>query len=562
MIIDPRNQATMLNDFFSSVFTRSDVEPPRPAAYEGTNQFTDIEITEEKIEKIINGLRDEAAPGPDGFPPKLLKVLVKELLEPLKILFRKSLDEGKIPDDWRDANVTPIHKKGTKADPGNYRGINLTPSPGKVMERMIKDGLDEHVESNGIMTNTQHGFRRSRSAQTNLIEFFNQMTKWLDEAKSFDVLYLDFAKAFDKVCHRRLIIKLEEVGVAGKMLEWMADWLKDRRQRVGIDGHFSDWASVDSGVLQGSVLGGILFNLFNNDLDPAAREAFVRKFADDVKAARIVESQADADKMQETINELTRWAVTWEMEFNVNKCKIMHFGSKNPQREYVMNGTKLEVVSEEKDLGIWIQDTLKPSKQCEAAAKAAHGIITQIGRAFHYRKTAYLVPLFKTFIRPKLEYAVAAWSPWLTQDIDVLEDVQRRIVRMMSDVRGNTYEERLKNAGLTTLAKRRTRGDVIQAFKVFNGMSSVQKNEWFNLRDQEEIRSTRANACITEEGCVRRENVIHMESVRLELRKNFFNVRVGKEWNRIPDQVRKQPSVNAFKNAYDKWIAMDENNTN
>ena len=146
---------------------------------------------------------------------------------------------------------------------------------------------------------------------------------------------------------------------------------------------------------------------------------------------------------------------------------------------------------------------------------------------------------------------------------------QRRLsnfnsIRMMSDVRGNTYEERLKNAGLTTLAKRRTRGDVIQAFKVLNGMSRVDKNEWFNLRENEEIRSTRANTCMTEEGAVRRENVMHMESVRLETRKNFFNVRVAKEWNRIPDRVKNQQSINAFKNAYDKWNREEKqrNNTN
>ena len=564
MVINPQCQATILNNYFSSVFTRSDVEPPRPAPKEGTNKFTDIQITEEKIEKIINGLRDESAPGPDGFPPKLLKMIVKELLEPLKILFRKSIDEGTIPDDWRDANVTPIHKKGTRADPGNYRGINLTPSPGKVMERMVKDGLDDHVESNGLMTDSQHGFRRSRSAQTNLIEFFDKMTKWLDDGRSFDVLYLDFAKAFDKVCHRRLLIKLEEIGVDGKMLEWISDWLKNRRQRVGIDGNYSDWATVDSGVLQGSVLGGILFNIFNNDLDPAAREAFIRKFADDCKVARIVETEEDADEMQETIDELNRWAATWEMAFNVSKCKIMHFGNKNPKREYFMNGEKVEVVSEEKDLGVWVLDTLKPTKQCEAAAKAAHGMITQIGRAFHYRKAAYLIPLYKTFIRPKLEYAVAAWSPWTVQDIETLESVQRRVVRMISDRRGNTYEQQLQNLGLTTLAERRIRGDVIQAFKVLNGMSRVDKNEWFNLRENEEIRSTRANTCMTDEGAVRRENVMHMESVRLETRKNFFNVRVAKEWNRIPDRVKNQQSINAFKNAYDKWNLEEKqrNNTN
>ena len=135
------------------------------------------------------------------------------------------------------------------------------------------------------------------------------------------------------------------------------------------------------------------------------------------------------------------------------------------------------------------------------------------------------------------------------------------MMRMVSDKRGKTYEEQLHNVGLTTLAERRLRGDLIQTFKVVNGISRVEKTEWFNLRENEEVRATRANTCITNEGPSRRPNVIHLENVRLETRKNFFNIRVAKEWNRIPDSVKQQQSVNAFKNAYDKWTK-EVKNTN
>ena len=132
-------------------------------------------------------------------------------------------------------------------------------------------------------------------------------------------------------------------------------------------------------MLQGSVLGSILFNIFTNDLDRAAREAFMKMFANDTKVARIVENQTDAAEMQATINKLCRWATNWEMKLNARKCKILHFGNKNPQQDYFMNDEKLEVV-EEMDLAVLIQNNLKPTKQCEAAAKAANGMITQIGR--------------------------------------------------------------------------------------------------------------------------------------------------------------------------------------
>lgn len=173
----------------------------------------------------------------------------------------------------------------------------------------------------------------------------------------------------------------------------------------------SDWAAVLCSVLQGSVLGTILFNIFIDDIDEAAKGAFISKFADDTKAAMVVENDDDASRMQECIDSLCRWATKWKMVFNTGKCKIMHLGIHNKEYDYTMNGEKITKVTEEKDLGVWTTQTLKPTKQCETAALQANLILRSIAKSFHYRRTAVLVPLFKTFVRPKLEYAVAAWSP-------------------------------------------------------------------------------------------------------------------------------------------------------
>ena len=231
----------------------------------------------------------------------------------------------------------------------------------------------------------------------------------------------------------------------------------------------------------------------------------------------------------------------------------MHLGNHNNEFEYVMNGEKTSKVTDEKDLGVWVNQSLKPTKQCEAAALQANLVLRNIANSFHYRRTAILVPLYKTFVRPKLEYAVAAWSPWTENDIEVLENVQKRFIRLLSDKRGRTYEERLENAGLTTLKERRERGDLIEAFKVMTGINRVDKDDWFHFRKEEETRSTRSTTTITTDGETRKDNVLFMDHVRLEVRKNCYNVRVIKKWNALPEEVKSAKSLNAFKNAYDAW---------
>ena len=207
---------------------------------------------------------------------------------------------------------------------------------------------------------------------------------------------------------------------------------------------------------------------------------------------------------------------------------------------------------EEKDVGVWIETSWKPSRQCAAAAKSANFALGQLQRAFHYRRKANLVPLYKCFVRPRLEFAVAAWSPWLEKNIKALEQVQERLIRMLSDVKGEDYEEKLHDAGLTTLAERRARGDAIEAFKTLKGFNRVKKEEWFSVMGAD-ARPTRSTTSIGEEGEERRELMLRVERANLEVRRNFFTIRAAKTWNSVPDKVKHQKTVNAFKTAYDAW---------
>ena len=366
------------------------------------------------------------------------------------------------------------------------------------------------------------------------------------------MVYFDFSKAFDKVSHSGLEIKLEAAGVEGKVKSWICEWLRGRRQKVVVEGKESGWEDVRSSVPQGSVLSGTLFKLFVNDIDDGV-EFFTRKFADDTKMARVVEEEEDAAALQRDIDAMMKWAKTWGMVFNVEKCKVMHVGRQNRKHQYRMGDVWLAEVTEEKDLGVWIGSDLKPANQCERAAKSANSALGLITRCFHYRTKSVLVPLYKTFVRPKLEFAVSVWNPWLKKDEEVLEKVQRRFVKMLSDVKGDTYEERLRSAGLITLKERRIRGDMIETFKTMRGVNRVNRDEWFSIQMEEQHRPTRSNAVVVGEEVERRRELIVGERVNLEVRRNFFRVRVEAIWNKLPEAVKAQRTINGFKNQYNRW---------
>ena len=267
--------------------------------------------------------------------PHYFKTLAEQLKEPLHILFNKSFREGKLPNVWKTANITPLHKKGPKHDSSNYRPISLTSIICKIMEKIVRDAIMTYMEENKLFTVHQHGFRKRHSCVTQLIEVLEDWSKEIDKSNSIDNIYLDFQKAFDKVPHKRLLNKLKGYGIGGNLLSWIESFLTDRKQRVVLNGSESNWTNVTSGIPQGSVLGPTLFLIYINDL-PDVVHNIVKLFADDTKLYSVVNNAEEQEKLQEDINNLTSWSNEWLLKFNVSKCKHLHLGKPN-QATYTMN---------------------------------------------------------------------------------------------------------------------------------------------------------------------------------------------------------------------------------
>ncbi|PIK37755.1 reverse transcriptase [Apostichopus japonicus] len=295
---------------------------------------------------------------------------------------------------------------------------------------------------------------------------------------------------------------------------WISAWLNGRRQRVALNGTFSSWLPVKSGVPQGSVLGPSLFLIFINDIDDEI-SSHVLKFADDTKVFTRIEDENDALSLQDDINKLHLWSEKWQMLFNVSKCKILHFGHNNHRFNYFMNGQPLETVNEEKDLGVIVSSSLKLNTQVVACVKRANRILGMIYRTFETKELVLMLQLYKSLVRPHLEFAIQAWNPYLKGDIDYLEKVQRRFTRMIPVLQHLPYNERLSALNLTTLSTRRLRGDLIEAFKIMKGFVKASPQLWFEFSDISFTRGHSMKLCA--------------KYSKLNVRRHFFSVRVVSE---------------------------------
>ncbi len=257
------------------------------------------------------------------------------------------------------------------------------------------------------------------------------------------------------------------------MLKWIKSFLQDRKQRVLIRGTHSEWAPVTSGVPQGSVLGPSLFLIFINDM-PDLINSTMKLFADDSKMYRRISRNQTNRDLQVDLDKVCEWSDKWQMVLNQKKCKHMHIGThENGERFSFKNENttvELQLVEEQKDLGLLIDSKLKFSKHITQSVSKANRNLGLIARTFTYLDKDMFVQLYKSLVRPHLEYATPVWSPLLKKDRVAIENVQRRASRLLQVYANKEYQERLRSLGLPSLEYRRERADLVQVYKIFNGI--------------------------------------------------------------------------------------------
>lgn len=536
---------------FSSPLQDKSVKDPKQFFTTTANDTTcknilqDIDFTKSDIENALAELNPSSAAGPDGMPAILLTKCKKELATPLFKIWRESLDRGRVPEPMKYGLICPVHKGGSRGDVTKYRPVVLTSFIIKIFEKIIRDRLVDFFEKQELFNNGQHGFRKGRSCLSQLLAHQEFVLDSLEEGGNVDVVYLDFAKAFDKVDHGVLLHKLSSLGIKGNLGMWIHSFLHGRSQRVAVDGTLSERSHVSSGVPQGSVLGPFLFLALISDIDTGVKNSVMSSFADDTRVTRKINSEADTVLLQEDLNAVYKWAAENNMLFNEAKFEALRYGSNNVIKENTCYSTTqgtIDVKLNLRDLGVTASSDGRFSLHIHNITEAARRLSGWILRTFTTREAECLVTLWRSLVLSKLEYCCQLWSPATVGEIEELESVQRSFTSKITSLYGKNYWERLQELKLYSLQRRRERYQIIYTWKILEGLVP-------NIGIEVSPSRTRGRSCYIKGP---KTNVQSLKT----LRANSFSRTGPRLFNSLPMCLRDMSacSVEVFKRHLDNFL--------
>ena len=320
---------TLQNQFCSAFSNPNNPNKVVPDSQPSAISLSDVSFSQDDTIMAIDEININSSCPDFSIPARVLKNCKEALSKPLYLLWKESFSTGIVPAYYKQQIITPVYKKGSRSIPSNYHPISLTSHEVKIFERILRRRMMDYLESNEMLTCKQHGFRKGKSCLSQLLKQYDDILHNLLDQNETDVIYLDFAKAFDKVDHQILFKKLSNLGISGNLLAWLKNFLTDRNQTVVVDGVISYVAMVLSGVLQGTVLGPILFLIFINDISTDIQHSVISCFADDTRLSKSISTEQDSLLLQEDLNKLLHWAKLNNMEMHEDKFVYVNFNNRS-----------------------------------------------------------------------------------------------------------------------------------------------------------------------------------------------------------------------------------------
>ena len=535
---DPSHVAELFRSYFHTQFSVSSSSSSHPDLNLPpiSSHLSHFSISVQEVEDNLLRLNPFSSMGPDEIHPRILKESAIVLATPYATLFQRCLDIGVFPYQWKAATVTPIFKKGDRHSPVSYRPISLTSVPCKIFERIIKREILSHLRDNSLLTPFQHGFLPGRSCITNMLTVMDSLTQAYDDGKISHAIFIDFAKAFDRVPHDALLFKLERYGIVNQLLSLLRSFLSDRTFSVRIGNSISNPSPITNGVPQGSVLGPLLFLVYINDL-PSSIATSIAMYADDVTIW-----STSATELQSAMDSAKRWSTDWSLPINDEKCISMSFGDAPDQLFWINTLTQIQRVDQHKILGFWLCSNLSFSSHQQKASKSAFRVLNFIRRSFPQISKEDFKLLYGTYIRPLLEYGSQIVHSGLVRDRDSLERIQRASTKMVRGLFHTPYPIRLIELNLYPLESRRIRADL---FLVYHLFCSGLVDQFFSRPHVSTLRG--------------HSKKLFLPRPRTTLRHNFFTFRVIALWNSLPEEVVEAQSKDVFKTRLDEYLGLTHN---
>ena len=424
----------------------------------------------------------------------------------------------------------------------------------KIFERVIRKYLVEHLESHNLISSKQHGFRKGRSCLTQLISHIDNIIQNQLDGSETDVIYLDYAKAFDKVDHKILLTKLKRYGITGHLHDWLTQFLTNRQQVVTINGRHSRPSPVISGVPQGTVLGPILFILYINDLEKVLSESRNGSFADDTRLSHAIQFATDTSTLQTDLDNVVKWSKENNMKLHEDKFELLCYRTNSSKLlrelpfpdefcQYVTpGGFTLSPKHVVKDLGVHLEDNLSWSHNINSMRSSANKMAAWVLGVFKDRSKLTMMHLYKSLIRFHLEYCCPVWDPTRIQDIQSIEDVQRNFTARIAGLGSMDYHSRLKALHLQSLQRRRERYSIIHVWKIINNLAPNDINIQFNRNPRLGIKVVIPPI---------RRNVPQSTQTLFD---NSFRVKAARLWNTLPSGINTIDELDTFKVALGKFL--------
>ena len=509
----------------------------------GTDKRFELQPTNpNKVFSFLNKLDKSKATGLDTISARFVRECADLICVPICDIFNQSISQGKFPDDWKYARVTPLFKQGNRDDVNNYRPISVIPIVAKVFERIVYDQLYAYLEEHDILYQNQSGFRATHSTVTALLEATDSWAYNIDNGKINGVIFLDLKKAFDTVDHQILLSKLNYYGIHGKSFKWFQPYLENRTQKCSVNGSLSSSCSLTCGVPQGTILGPLLFLLYINDLPNCLSNCEPRMYADDT---HLTYAGGDLESIQLCLNEdltnVFNWLQANKLTLNMTKTEFMLIGSgqrlgtltASPTTR--MNSTQVSQVTSTKSLGVIIDDRLDWHSHIEKLTKKIASGIGCLKRVRHLIPASTLHLLYQALVKPHFDYCDIVWGSCGITLRDKLQKLQIRAARVLTfssyDADATKLLEFLSWKNLTSQQEIHR---VTMVFKCLHGLAPEYLNSKFRWRNSAyDLRDS--------------ENKLNVPLPRTNYYRKSFSYSGATLWNSLPCDIRNTESLGLFK---------------